>query len=87
MREVVHPEGLLHKDHLDDGGVGLLAKACAAVAGKYGHRAFALLLLTLYPYLVCVFSAAMLFALQIGLQPSRAAILVPAQVVVGNSMC
>ncbi|MGW7003566.1 hypothetical protein ACWGCW_12225 [Streptomyces sp. NPDC054933] len=64
---------------------GLLGKACAAAVARDGQHAFHVLLLTPYPYLVCVFSVAMLFALQIGLQRSRAAILVPAQVVVGNA--
>ncbi len=64
---------------------GLLGKACGAVVAREGRQAPHTLLFTPYPYLVCVFSLAMLGAFQIALQRSRAAILVPAQVVVGNA--
>lgn len=64
---------------------GLLGKACAAVLARTGRHAPAALAVTPYPYLYCVFAVLMLGALQIGLQRSRASILVPAQVVVGNA--
>jgi drug/metabolite transporter (DMT)-like permease len=64
---------------------GLLGKACAAIVGREGRQAPMRLLLSPYPYLFGLFAVVMLGAMQIALQRSRAANLVPAQVVVGNA--
>jgi drug/metabolite transporter (DMT)-like permease len=64
---------------------GLLGKACAAVVGSEGRQAPVRLLLSPYPYVFMLFAVVMLGAMQIALQRSRTANLVPAQVVVGNA--
>lgn len=63
---------------------GLLGKASSAVIAGDERHALRAVLATPYPYLFCVLAVVMLGAMQIALQRSRAAIMVPAQVVVGN---
>jgi hypothetical protein len=67
-----------------NGAGGLLAKACAVAGRDRGHPLTGLALLP-YPYLLGAFSVLMLGVMQIGLQRSRAATLVPAQVITGNA--
>ncbi|MEY9875220.1 hypothetical protein ABH931_004721 [Streptacidiphilus sp. MAP12-33] len=68
-----------------NGAGGLLAKALA-VAARDGHRTVAALAALPYPWLLAAFSVLMLGVMQIGLQRSRAASLVPAQVITGNAL-
>ncbi|MCQ4084751.1 hypothetical protein NGB36_30310 [Streptomyces sp. RB6PN25] len=63
---------------------GLLGKASSAVIASDGRHPLQAVLTTPYPYLFGVLAVVMLGAMQIALQRSRAAIMVPAQVVVGN---
>lgn len=68
-----------------NGAGGLLAKALA-VAARDGRRSLPGLAELPYPWLLGLFSVLMLGVMQIGLQRSRAATLVPAQVITGNAL-
>jgi hypothetical protein len=68
-----------------NGAGGLLAKALA-VAARGGSRSLAALAALPYPWLLGLFCVLMLGVMQIGLQRSRAATLVPAQVITGNAL-
>ncbi len=68
-----------------NGAGGLLAKALA-VSARDGRRSLLALAELPYPWLLGLFSVLMLGVMQIGLQRSRAATLVPAQVITGNAL-
>ncbi len=68
-----------------NGAGGLLAKALA-VSARDGRRSLPALAALPYPWLLGLFSVLMLGVMQIGLQRSRAATLVPAQVITGNAL-
>ncbi len=68
-----------------NGAGGLLAKALA-VSARDGRRSLVALAELPYPWLLGLFSVLMLGVMQIGLQRSRAATLVPAQVITGNAL-